>query len=78
MILPDVNVLIYAFRADSECHEKYSDWLTTVVGGAEELALHDAVLTGLARIVTNPRIIAEPAPISAVLRFVNRLLTAPR
>ena len=33
MILPDVNVLIYAFRTDSEDHERYKDWLESVVNG---------------------------------------------
>ena len=34
MILPDVNVLIYAFRADSEDHQKYKEWLESVINGA--------------------------------------------
>lgn len=41
MILPDVNVLVYAFRREAEHHERYADWLARLVAGADELALHD-------------------------------------
>lgn len=78
MILPDINVLVYAYRAESERHEAYAEWLGRVVAGQEELALVDTVLTGFARIVTNPRIYADPAPTSAALTFVERLIAGPR
>lgn len=78
MILPDVNVLVFAFRRESPHHEQYARWLTRVVGGADELALHDASLAGFVRIATNPRIFDRPAPASLALDFVNRLISAPR
>ena len=31
MILPDVNVLVYAFRSDMPRHEDYRTWLEGVV-----------------------------------------------
>lgn len=78
MILPDVNVLVYAFRRGAPEHERYTAWLTQVVGGAEELALHDLPLVGFVRIVTNPRILRSAAPMSLTLDFVERLIDAPR
>jgi toxin-antitoxin system PIN domain toxin len=36
------------------------------------------VLLGLIRIVTSPRIMADPAPTPLALRFVDALLAAPR
>lgn len=78
MILPDVNVLVHAFRREADRHERYAAWLAELVGGADELALHDNVLAGVARIVTNPRIMAVPAPMSVVLEFLGRLRTARR
>jgi toxin-antitoxin system PIN domain toxin len=78
VILPDVNVLVYAFRRAAPEHERYAAWLNEVVEGAEELALHDLPLVGLVRIVTNPRVVREPAPVSLALEFVNRLIDAPR
>ena len=31
MILPDVNVLVYAYREDMADHDRYRDWLTRTV-----------------------------------------------
>ncbi|HEX4101626.1 MAG TPA: TA system VapC family ribonuclease toxin [Pseudonocardiaceae bacterium] len=78
MILPDVNILVYAFRREAQLHARYSAWLAAVVAGADELALHDTVLTGAVRLVTNPRIFADPAPMPMALDFVARLRAAQR
>ena len=78
MILPDVNVLVYAFRREAGQHEAYASWLAGVVDGADELALHDASLSGFVRIVTSPRFLEDPAPTRAALDFVDRLRGAAR
>jgi uncharacterized protein len=78
VILPDVNVLVYAYRREAQDHATYASWLTAVVAGQDELALADHCLAGFLRIVTNPRTLADPAPTSAALRFVERLRAAPR
>jgi len=78
MILPDVNVLVYAFRREAQHHERYAAWLTRLVAGADELALHDTVLAGVARLVTHPKIFADPAPMSVTLEFLAGLRGAHR
>lgn len=78
MILPDVNVLVYAFRREAPEHPRYAAWLTAVVGGTDELALNDLVLAGFTRIVTNPKVVAAPAPTRLALDFVGRLRAARR
>lgn len=78
MILPDVNVLVYAFRREADRHERYAAWLAGLVAGGDEIALHDQGLIGFVRIVTNPRIVPDPAPISLALEFVRRIRTARR
>lgn len=78
MILPDVNVLVYAYRREAQNHLAYASWLAAVVAGQDEFALVDTCLTGFLRIVTNPRILAEPAPTGDALQFVERLRAARR
>lgn len=78
MILPDVNVLVYAYRREAPHHERYAAWLDRLARGADDLALVDVVLTGFIRVVTNPRIVADPAPTSAALGFVDALRAAHR
>lgn len=77
MILPDVNVLVYAFRREAADHDRYASWLSAALVRSE-LALVETVLLGMIRIVTSPRIMAEPAPTPLALRFVDALLAAPR
>ncbi|HZA76141.1 MAG TPA: TA system VapC family ribonuclease toxin [Acidimicrobiales bacterium] len=78
MILPDVSVLVYAYRREAEDHDAYAAWITDLVAGRDELALVDHCLTGFARIVTSPRIFADPAPTAEALAFVDRLRGAHR
>jgi toxin-antitoxin system PIN domain toxin len=78
VILPDVNILVYAYRREAEKHDTYATWLTGIVAGGDELALVDHCLAGMVRIVTNPRIVADPAPTAHALSFVARLRGAAR
>jgi toxin-antitoxin system PIN domain toxin len=73
VILPDVNVLVYAYRREYAEHERYRTWLQAVMGGTEDLALIDPVLVGFARIVTHPRIFEAPAPLTEALDFIGVL-----
>ena len=73
MIVPDVNVLVYAHRQDAADHERYAEWLAGVLAGDDELGLVEAALTGFLRIVTHPRIFAEPATSEEALAFVTAL-----
>jgi toxin-antitoxin system PIN domain toxin len=78
VILPDVNVFAYAFRRESPDHERYASWLSDLVGGTDDLGLCEATLVGFLRIVTNPRIYADPAPMDAALHFARVVRSAPR
>jgi uncharacterized protein len=78
VILPDVNVLVHAYRLEAPDHERYAAFLSGLVSGGDELALVEPVLTGFVRIVTNPRVVADPAPTQHAVRFVDVLRAAPR
>lgn len=77
MLLPDVNVLIYAHRAEAPEHAAYARWLTETVSGREPFALSELVLSGVVRIVTNPRVFKTPTPLETALAFVRALLHQP-
>ena len=72
MILPDVNVLVHAFRESSEDHETYARWLAGA-SGHEDLLLPDAVVTGFLRIVTNHVVVSPAATTSEAFAFVDAL-----
>ena len=77
MILPDVNMLVYAFHGDATDHERHAGWLASVLAGPEPVLLPDVVLTGFLRVVTNRRIFSDPAPAPAALTFVEALRASP-
>ena len=77
MIIPDVNVLIYAYRDDQPQHERHREWLMGVLTGDEPVALPGPVLAGFLRVATNPRVFATPAPPAEAVRYVEALRSAP-
>lgn len=74
MILPDVNVLVYAFRAESRDHDRYRGWLHGLANGEEAYAIASMVLGSFVRVVTNRRIFRPPSPLDLALQFAERLL----
>jgi uncharacterized protein len=77
MILPDVNVLVYAHRADAPDHASYARWLETVARGDAAFGLAELVLSSFLRIVTHPRIFIPPTPLEDALAFVEGLRSRP-
>jgi uncharacterized protein len=77
VLVPDVNVLVYAYREDSADHERYLAWLEGVAASEAPFGLADAVLGGFLRIVTHPRVFDPPSPIHHALRFVEELRARP-
>jgi uncharacterized protein len=73
VLLPDLNILIYAHRAESPEHERYAEWLRALVEGDEPYALSELGCSGFIRIVTNPKIWEEPTSLDDALRFVDEL-----
>lgn len=60
MILPDVNVLVYAHHQESDDHDSYRSWWEDVVNFPGAFGVADLVLSGFVRIVTHPRIFGTP------------------
>ena len=77
MILPDVNVLLYAFRSDAEHHSEYKAWLEGVINGPAAYGMAPQVLGTVVRICTHPRIFARPSSRDVVFNFCRVLLEHP-
>jgi toxin-antitoxin system PIN domain toxin len=77
VILPDVNVLIYAFRPDSIDHARYRRWLRTTVEGDEPYGISPQVLASVVRISTHPGIYKEPVLLADALAFARTLKEQP-
>jgi uncharacterized protein len=77
VILPDANVLVYAFRSDAKSHAKYRRWLEGVVNGPAAYGISPQVLAGVMRICTHPRIFVRPSSSAETLDFCTTLLDQP-
>jgi hypothetical protein len=77
MILPDVNILVHAFREDSPRHGELRPWLENLVFSDSSFGISELVLSGFLRIVTHPRVFDPPTPLDEALSFVEKLRDTP-
>ena len=77
MIFPDVNILVYAHRADMRQHKAILGWLEGALLSGRPVAVSDMVLSAFLRIVTNPKIFGRPSPLEDALRFAEQLRSQP-
>jgi toxin-antitoxin system PIN domain toxin len=77
MILPDVNVLIYAFRKDVPQHAVCRPWLTNLVESDARFGLSPLALSVVVRITTNPRVYRMPSSLEEAFGFCDNLVAQP-
>ncbi|MHB8652902.1 MAG: TA system VapC family ribonuclease toxin [Terriglobia bacterium] len=77
MILPDVNVLVYAFRNDALGHRQYREWLDSVVNGDSAYAMSPQVLSSVVRICTHRAIFPRANQVDDALAFCRVLIEQP-
>lgn len=77
MVLPDVNVLVYAHREDTAQHGACREWLEKILNGDQAYAISDLVLSGFVRVVTHPRVFKRPSSITEALAFAEQVREQP-
>jgi len=77
MILPDVNVLIYAFRSEVPQHPRCRQWLQGVVDGDARFGISPLALGAVVRVTTNRRVYPIPSSFDDVFGFCDYLLGQP-
>ncbi len=75
--MPDVNILIYAHRAEERHHFFYRSWLEEAMNGPRPVALSVLVAVGFVRIVTHPRYPGAPTPLAQALAVIDGLREHP-
>jgi toxin-antitoxin system PIN domain toxin len=77
VLLPDVNVLVYAHREDAAGHTAYREWLERVVNGDEAYGISDLVLSGFVRVVTHPKVFRNPSRVADTFAFAEQVRSQP-
>jgi toxin-antitoxin system PIN domain toxin len=67
VIVPDINLLVYAYNDGAPHHGTASRWWEGLVNGAERVGVLWIVSTGFVRLMTHPRAVAAPiSPVDAI------------
>jgi toxin-antitoxin system PIN domain toxin len=77
VILLDVNVLIYAHRAELPQHAAGLAFLNGLLDGDDGFAASSVILSSFLRITTHHRVFDPPTPMNAALAFVAVLQAHP-
>jgi hypothetical protein len=71
MIIPDVNLLLYAHVQQYREHDVARRWWDDVMNGEESVGLCWAVMLGFVRIATHRRVLERPMQIDEAERYVR-------
>jgi uncharacterized protein len=80
-MLPDVNVLVAAHRADHPQHKSAAQWLKSALKDAQDgqqLVLPIQVISAFLRLVTNAKIFLQPSSPEKAIDFIDWLLEDPQ
>jgi hypothetical protein len=77
MIIPDINLLVFAHNADAPLHRRARAWWERIVSGGEPVGLAWVVILGYVRIMTHKAVLERPLRPAAALADVRRWLERP-
>lgn len=74
MIIPDTNLLVYAYNSETPQHSDARRWWEDINDGTEIVGLPWVVSIGFIRLMTNPRIVSSPLSLSDAVGLVREWL----
>jgi hypothetical protein len=78
MIVPDVNLLVYAYDSGSVHHDAAAKWWIRCMTGNDEIGLATVVVFGFVRICTHARIFMQPLSVAEAATRVESWLARPQ
>ncbi len=77
MIIPDINLLLYAYDSSSVFHAKAAAWWAGCMRGTEPIGLPQVVLFGFLRVGTNARAFENPMTAAEAAGNIHAWLAQP-
>jgi uncharacterized protein len=77
LIVPDVNLLLYAHVTGFAEHAKARRWWEALMNGDREVGLGAPALFGFVRLATSPQVFDRPLSVDEALRHVEEWLSRP-
>jgi len=78
MIVPDLNLLVYAYDSSSPHHDAAAAWWKGCIMGAEEIGLAAVVVFGFVRLCTHSRVFHHPLTVAEATTRVESWLARPQ
>ncbi len=77
MIIPDINLLVYAYNADAPHHRAAKAWWERLMSGYQTVGIPWIVAHGFIRLMTHPRVLERPLRPETALRHVRSWIEWP-
>lgn len=78
MIIPDLNLLLYAYDTAAENHESAVSWWESCLNGAEVVGLPTVVVFGFLRLSTSRRVFSAPMTIDEAVDCIRAWKKRPQ
>ena len=77
MIVPDVNLLVYAHNDGAPYHDSARRWWEGLVNGSERIVVPWVVSAGFVRLMTHPRVLVSPVTPAQAVDYVSEWFRFP-
>jgi toxin-antitoxin system PIN domain toxin len=77
VIIPDVNLLLYAVITGFPQHQHAHAWWEATINGSNRIGLTHPAVFGFLRIATNARILSAPLPVADAVSYIRDWLAQP-
>ena len=77
MIIPDLNLLIYAHNDGAPFHRPARLWWEGLMNGTERVGIPWVVVTGFIRLLTHPSVLEKPATPTRAMDYVAEWFQFP-
>lgn len=78
MIVPDINLLVYAHDSEFPRHGEVRDWWEELMNGSDSVGLAWVAMLGFIRITTNSKILDNPMEPAIACEHVRSWLGRPQ
>lgn len=78
MIIPDINLLCFAYNSDAPYHEAAREWWQRCLSGRTSVGVPWVVVLGFLRIMTGRVVLTDPMPPADALDHVRSWLERPQ
>lgn len=78
MIVPDINLLVYAYNSDAPDHDPAREWWEVSLSGTRPVGLAWVVMLGYLRLMTSRNVLIDPFAASDAIGHVRSWLARPQ